>query len=1084
MALKAIHAIVLVIAIVIVVGAAVALNMGGTTNDNDIDVKTSIVKGADATKMVVESNADILKNITSDKVTIVVTGLDPYVHSEWFDVNSFYTDLDATGQFNEQYGIMISSDAYELTGDKIKIDQDGKKKFSVEFQSPASKYCLYQLLFGKNTLSVDVDGAYLEEFVVPSGNMITPSLEIIGSYYEYQSDPLIEVTITDGSFANDILPEHIILDGAFWGLSVYSIDKISDNKIVINTAGLIPRCNGINGIISLTTEAYIGPSWYTEDRLAAEALIDYNTVIIDTFYIDFYDEYNLSVPVYFSQSYYDTLMTGELAIGALGTSETVDVSITGVDVISDDTFIGYFGYLVVPIDILFVEEHATLVLYSDGEQVTDLTTYSDSVMAFVYDVSADGSKCKVCIVPLLMDFAPGVTADAFTFPDGYKVDSFKIEDGVAYFEVSINELNDSSMYFINVEEGVFIDILGGFSEDMVLCIFNEDASLVDGTTLYSLGAEPTTDDMIKYLYGAQRFTDIYSMVELGVGVLSSILEATGAIEIPDPEQMRFEMLMLQCERIQIMLADINAKLDKVSNQIMKLDEKLDKVQMTQLKNQYSEYVKAVNNLENTSALLSKHLKTRIYNEVINGSGNFYIYLIENNKTSNKSDIFSIKHGDYSKDNTGGVIGDQKVLKTVALPIGAGTFKTASQLSKYVDGKTDKPGTTAYCMLKDLTDYYTANPIDGYTAENLAKGTYKAIIYKLLELATAQEGGDGDKMINAYKEFASVTASLHNGVYDPNIVNNYHAGIEYIEYKYNFYSETKDILRTMNYSAAMNVFLYGAFVNALDQISVSPDDTLPKFMDAGIKYLKDNTGVRNSDKYCYVAHGNIDKQQMTIHSDATFASKDKFQTHVYENLKANSHSNTLGNSRYVNTDMIQKINQRWESLGSPESTLSKYIAKYTGIQLGSYLMTKFEGEGDFSAADALYLQSAKNNIVTKHGDYQIIPCAKWFTLTNSFSDIKTYSESFDKNIKSKFLYKGEVLNLSNLTPVKVGGKENCLYAGASLIDHRSTFKYDEATLFSSWGYYDNDNFGFSWVSVDKGDGMKYYHETKLDYLRIT
>ena len=1080
MALKAIHVIALVL-IVVAAGAAVVFATGGGSDDY-VDVKTTVDRDGGIQQVVLESNKNIFnEGVAAGDVAVYVTGLDGYVHSEWFDIDAFMEECSASGHYDD-YDMMIPADAVKLTAGDITVVQDGGKKLSIEFQAPASLYCLYQVELSQD--SVSIGGLATEEYDIPAGEMPVPTLEVVGAYYEHQLDPSIEVVITEGSFENGIQPESIMLDGGFSGLTVTAVNTASDKRIVISTDGALPKCNGIKGAVVLTADAYVGPSWYNEDRLTADVAIDYDAVIIDTFEIDFYDDDNLCAPVYFSQSYHDRLTEGKLTLCAIGSSDKVDVSMKDVIKVEDETFAGYLGYLVVPVEIIFSDEYAALMLYSDGEQVADLMTYSDSVMAMVYDVSEDLKKFKIAIVPLVMDLAPGVTADSFTFPDGFKVDSFKIEDGLAYFEVSSTEIPSAHVYSIEVGEGTFIDLLGNPSEEMVLCVFTEDETLTDGTVLYGLGANPTTDDMIKYLYSSQKFMDVYSMVEFGVGVLSTILEATGIIEIPDPEQMRFEALMLQCERIQIMLADINAKLDKVSNQIMKLDDKIDKVQMTQLRNQYSEYVKAVNNLENTSALFSKHLKTRVYNEVINGSGNFYIYIVENNKTSNQSDIFSIKHGDYSKDNTGGVIGEQKVLKTVALPIGAGTFKTASQLSKFVDGKSDKPGTTAYCILKDLADYYTANPIEGYTAENLAKGTYKAIIYKFLELATAQEGGDSDKLINAYKEFASITASLHNGVYDPNIVNNYHAGIDYVEYKYNFYSETKDILKTMNYSAALNVFLYGAFVNALDQISISSDDTLPKYMEAGIKYLKDNTGARNSDKYCYVAHGNIDKQQMTIHSDATFASKDKFETHVYDDLKGNNHWNTLGNSRYVTTEMIQKINQRWQSMGSPESTLTKYIAKCTGIQFGSYLMTKFEGEGDFSAGDAMYLQSAKNNIVTKHGDYQIIPCAKWFTLTNSFSNIKTYSESFDKNIKSKFLYRGEALNLSNLTPVKVGGKENCLYAGASLIDHRSSFKYDEATLFSSWGYYDNDDFGFSWVSVDKGDGMRYYHETKLDYLRIT
>ena len=1084
MALKTIHAVVLAIVIVVVAGVAIALINGGGPSDDNFDVKTSIVKDGDASKMVIECNKDIFNNVTSNNVKILITGLDSYVHSEWFDMDTFAADCDATGHFDEQYGIMISSDAYEMTGDNINVDQDGKKKVSITFEAPASEYCLYQLLFGENTLDLDIDDAYLEEYVVPSGTMIVPSIEITKGIYENQTDPSIEVTIKDGSFVDGISPEYVVLDGGFYGLTISSIEKVSDDKIIINTNGTVPRCYGISGIIIVFPEAYSGPSWYTEDRLTASTVIDYNSVILDTFDVYLDADYNLVIPVYFSQSYYDRMTQGELTLCDFDSTAEYDIAMGDVTKIGDETFTGYLGYLLVPVTILFLDDFDNIMLCSDGVQITDLTTYSDSVIATVYDVSEDYKRCKVSVMPVMMYFASDITADSFVFPDGIKVESFKLdkEAGIAEFELSANEVPEVQRYAIEVKAGAFVDIYGEPSEEMVLSVvFADSGSLKDGTVLYSLGAEPTTDDMIKAIYSTHKFNEIYGMVELGIGVVATVLEASGLFTIPDPEEMRFQALMLQCERIQIMIADVNAKLDKVSNQIMKLDQKIDQVQMTLLKEQYSKYVTALNNLDNTAALFSKHIKTSMYNDIITGSGDFYIYLVENDKSTHKTDMFSIKHGDYSKETTGAVIGGHKILKTVVLPIGAGTFKLASQTFKYVEGNYNKEGSTANRMIKDLTAYYTANPIEGYTAENLAIGTYKAIIYKLVELAAVKEGGDGDKLINAYKEYVSVTASLHNGVYDPNITNYYHSGIEYVELKYNFYSETKGILQTMNYSAALNTFIYGAVVNVLDQLSVSSDDTLPKYMEEGIKYLKDNTGARDSNAYSYVAHGNLSLGKMKITSTATFKSKDNFVGHVYEKLEGMSHSNTLGNNRYVDTDMIKKINQRWQALGSPESTLAKYINKHTGANLKTFLMTKFEGEGDFSAGDMMYLQTAKDPIMSGKAEYRIMPAKTWLTLANEFSAIKTYSETFDKNIKTKFTYNGEVLNLGNLEPVKVGGKTNCMYAYAAVIDHRWNFVFDEAQYFTSYGYYDDDWFGYA-VTGDKL--RQYEHETWLNYLRIS
>ncbi len=1082
MALKTIHIVAVVLVVVVVAGAAFAMANNGNDSSGDyLDIKTSLARDGGIQKVAFEANKDLFKDgVAAGDVAVYVTDLNGYVHSEWFDTNTFMSDLTATGILDEKYQIMIPADAVKLTGSDITVVQDGGKKLTVQFKASASEYCLYQVEFSQK--SVGMEGVVFEEYNIPKGQMPTPALKITGTYNEYQIDPSIEVTITGGSFESGIQTDAVLLDGGFAELTVTGVSTVSDDKIVISTEGMLPMSNGIKGIVALTADAYVGPSWYTEDRLNAEVLIDYNSVIIDTLGVDFYDETNLKVPAYFSQSYYDRLTKGKLTLGAIGTSAKLEVSMKDVKEIGDETFTGYRGFLVVPADILFADDYATLILYSDGEQVTDLATYSDSVMALVYDASADGKKFKIAVVPILMELVPGVTADSFVFPDGFKVNSFKVEDGTAYFDVSVTETPSLVSCAIEAKAGTFLNITGEPSEELVMCAaFASDEPLVEGTVLYGLGGDPTTDDMIKAIYGSTRFNDIYSIVELGVGVVSTILESSGLISIPDPEEMRFQALMLQCERIQVMIADVNAKLDKVSNQIMKLDQKIDQVQMTLLRDQYSKYVMALNNLDNTSSLFSKHIKTSLYNDVITGSGPFYIYLVENNKSTHKTDMFSIKHGDYSKETTGAVIGEHKVLKTVALPVGAGTFKLASQTSKYVEGNYDKEGSTANRMIKDLTEYYTANPIDGYTAKDLAIGTYKAIIYKLVELATVKEGGDGDKLINAYKQYVSVTASLHNGVYDPNITNFYHSGIDYVEYKYNFYSETKQILQTMSYSATMNVFIYGALVNVLDQLSISSDDSLPKYMNEGIKYLKGNTGARDSDAYSYVAHGKLSLATMKIHSNAVFKSKDNFDGNVDENLHGNDHWHTLGNNRYVTTDMINKINERWNALGSPESSLANYITKHTGAKLKTYLMTKFDGEGDFSAGDCMYLQTAKRPVMSGDAEYRILPASKWLTLSSSFSAIKTYSESFDKNIKLKFTYNGEVLNLSNLSPVKVGGKWNCLYAYAAVIDHRWNFVFDEATYFTSYGYYDDDD--FYWDGL--GDGMRrYIHQTVLDYLLIS
>ena len=118
----------------------------------------------------------------------------------------------------------------------------------------------------------------------------------------------------------------------------------------------------------------------------------------------------------------------------------------------------------------------------------------------------------------------------------------------------------------------------------------------------------------------------------------------------------------------------------------------------------------------------------------------------------------------------------------------------------------------------------------------------------------------------------------------------------------------------------------------------------------------------------------------------------------------------------------------------------------------------------------------------HNEGQAIPCATWFTLSDDFSVYKHHSETFS-NLKTHYMYKGEALNLKTLEPVKVGGKENCLYASAALTDVRSD-SYPEATLFTSWGYYENDEFGSRGDTAGPGYSKMYWHEVVLDYMCLT
>lgn len=398
--------------------------------------------------------------------------------------------------------------------------------------------------------------------------MVVPTFTIDTEIYENTEVGEIEVSISDAVFAEDVRDEFFVFGGGLQGLEATGATKLNDTTLKITVDGTVPRSNGVPGILMISGLAYVGPSWYSSDVLTATTPIKYNLIMIDPFDMDLADETNMSVPIYFTEAYHDSLTTGKLTIRDFETKATIsDVTLKNVVQVKDDTFDGYMGDLIVPVGVLFQDEFQNFQLYSGDNPYADLATYSDAVYALVYDVSEDYLHFKVSIVPLMDDFADDVTKDNFTFPDGFNIDSFVIEDGIAYFELSAESAPYVEKYSIDVKEGTFVDLWGKpVSEVFLSIVFTEDEPL-SGGILYGVG-EVSTDEMIKALYSANKIAEISSIVEFGVGVLSTILEASGLISIPDPAELRFQALMLQCERIQIMLADITAKLDKVSNQIM------------------------------------------------------------------------------------------------------------------------------------------------------------------------------------------------------------------------------------------------------------------------------------------------------------------------------------------------------------------------------------------------------------------------------------------------------------------------------------------------------------------------------------
>ena len=155
------------------------------------DIKTSVARDGGTQKVAFEATGNIFnKGVATSDITVYVTGLDNYVHSNWFDSMAFMEDR-YESSYVDDYDMIISSDATKLTGSDITVVRDDGKNLTIQFKAPASKYCLYQVEFSQD--SVSTDGLAVVEYDIPTGSMPTPALEIIGTYYEYQDSPAIEV---------------------------------------------------------------------------------------------------------------------------------------------------------------------------------------------------------------------------------------------------------------------------------------------------------------------------------------------------------------------------------------------------------------------------------------------------------------------------------------------------------------------------------------------------------------------------------------------------------------------------------------------------------------------------------------------------------------------------------------------------------------------------------------------------------------------------------------------------------------------------------------------------------------------------
>ena len=108
MSLKPTHIVAIVVAVVAVVGVAAAFMVVNKSSEPDYtDVNMTVETDGGNTKLVIESNKDLFKNVNATNVKVCVTDLDEYVYEDWFNTEEYLSDLSTYGVANEYYGIII-----------------------------------------------------------------------------------------------------------------------------------------------------------------------------------------------------------------------------------------------------------------------------------------------------------------------------------------------------------------------------------------------------------------------------------------------------------------------------------------------------------------------------------------------------------------------------------------------------------------------------------------------------------------------------------------------------------------------------------------------------------------------------------------------------------------------------------------------------------------------------------------------------------------------------------------------------------------------------------------------------------------
>ncbi len=1046
-----------IIAVALLLASAiVGISMNGNTDrdegDKGITYTIDVTNGDNAKIIIITADRSAFnESISLNDITIYYACMDQYVTDLGnFDTDRFYNDLSEKGKVDKKTGEKIPYNT-----EVVKNVTDFKRISDTEIGCTVSvtgTYGFYMFHCEPSGLIAGNEyGATDVRFVIPEAipDFKTPWLEFAEYAMANTKDPVIKLKIFDAEFNTAINTEDITLSEAFCNLIVKEVIVSEDKKqIDIKTEGDLFVDTCLYGGVEVSANATsCGQPLFVSDVLLDNAfLVDFSIVDHDK------SAGTATMYAYFSANFSD-----------------IDKSVLKIDgrecKVTDVKYIDIFECYTAKVSMKVNGDidKDMKSLYGKSITVDDkFVSYANPVNTSIVSVvtsavkNGDNYTVTATLVPFIGNFIKDIKADNFEVRDDVKVTDVINEDGIVTLVLDSASLKTGGNLGVEqkiiIKNGITSSWDTPVEEVSIFISYEEEPS---NSVLMGANAA-STEEMVKALYDKMNTDSIFSGIGSGLELIGGILELTGVIEVQDPYLSAIESLRYTCEEMKSMLAIQNEKLNEISSTLNEVLKRLDELKKGQLSNAYSSYVNALNQMNNDINNLSRTIKVEILNNVINGNSTFHIYVTEDGQ-------LTVMRGDYTKENTSGMSLNGKRIdfsKTIKIDM-KNTFKEASTLYKYIEKRSDGR-TTKNLMTQDLEKMYTElKPSVQGTPRQLAEKTFDLIVYCIA--AKYADGNMGNLILNDYRNYVQVMASLNGDSTDSYLANPVKALNELIGLKYNFYGEAKEELKNANMAFALNMYKFSMMALLIDDLSSTETLDIQKLYSTGMAFLKNNTGAQSDDMYCYVTKTKVKATNITVKTTGTYHCKnsDWYDNQVVPvtGLGMSVNKNV---SKYVNKAQMKEIVDRFKAI-NPNGNLREYLEGKFG-KMNTMIITGHKGlcNDKYKAGENVLLKSWWNNILSGESSHakRVLKKSTDTVMGGTITNSTKYECKFDEDMYGNFCIHGSMFNIDICENANVRNAENIIFAVGYVSSHHSGWSYDEAQFYSAYPDLPNSQVGNS------------------------